>query len=279
MSTKIYDGFIVRDLTKEQLLAEFAKVAELMLAQAKHEFLESIAKVTIRSFDIYRANILRGNDVPRPPHSFDVRDDYFVRMAKLKEKFAFRDSQVDWDMSISYAKHGDVWMAIPFWEKASMLAILEACPWHEPFGYWNNTDQPKGVTEEEWKERCNLWDQVIPSGIPDKHMDSFSCVNNDQLRINWFKDDDLQRLMPSKESRIESLLLDILQTAFFKDEQEKCSASLTYFSIGKAMSEFHERYQPSGDLWSRRDEFISICEQVVGDDQYLDLFDPDKQFD
>lgn len=29
------------------------------------------------------------------------------------------------------------------------------------FGYWNNTDQPEGVSDEEWERRAKLWNQVL----------------------------------------------------------------------------------------------------------------------
>ena len=44
----------------------------------------------------------------------------------------------------------------------------------EYFGYWDNSDPMDGLSEEEWKSRGDLWDEVMPSGIPSE---DGICVN------------------------------------------------------------------------------------------------------
>ena len=36
----------------------------------------------------------------------------------------------------------------------------------EDFSYWNNTEAPDGITEDEWEMRGQAWDDAIPSWIP-----------------------------------------------------------------------------------------------------------------
>lgn len=39
----------------------------------------------------------------------------------------------------------------------------------EEYGYWNNTDPPEGVTDEEWAQREQDWNQALPGpGIPSR---------------------------------------------------------------------------------------------------------------
>ena len=49
---------------------------------------------------------------------------------------------------------------------SKMEAFWESQPEVEPWGYWNNTDQPEGVTEEEWEERRQAWERCLPNWSP-----------------------------------------------------------------------------------------------------------------
>lgn len=45
-------------------------------------------------------------------------------------------------------------------------AVLESCyfiPELEEFGYWDNTDPDEGATEEQWKEREEVWSRLLPA--------------------------------------------------------------------------------------------------------------------
>lgn len=43
-----------------------------------------------------------------------------------------------------------------------LIDAFRAMPQVEEYGYWNNVDRPKDVTEDEWDARCEFWDRVLP---------------------------------------------------------------------------------------------------------------------
>ncbi|ACL42048.1 hypothetical protein Achl_4097 (plasmid) [Pseudarthrobacter chlorophenolicus A6] len=47
-------------------------------------------------------------------------------------------------------------------EQAAMRDAFEAMDEVEPYSYWNYSDTPQSVTEEEWAERCGAWERVMP---------------------------------------------------------------------------------------------------------------------
>jgi len=78
----------------------------------------------------------------------------------------------------------------------------------EDFSYWNNSDEPEHISEEEWMVRGETWDKVIPSGSPLN--DGFVCweFNGDQSLSRQFKrmgfhDCFDENYLPSKEQRAE----------------------------------------------------------------------------
>jgi len=38
--------------------------------------------------------------------------------------------------------------------------LIEFPNWAEEFSYWNNTDQPNNISDDEWKTRRKFWDQI-----------------------------------------------------------------------------------------------------------------------
>lgn len=61
-----------------------------------------------------------------------------------------------------------------FADKSEYEEALEDVEGVEEYGYWNNTDRPEGVSEEEWDARRDAWGRVMPSGVPIEHMLSFT---------------------------------------------------------------------------------------------------------
>jgi hypothetical protein len=42
----------------------------------------------------------------------------------------------------------------------------ESLPEVEPYGYWDNADQPQGVADAEWEQRREAWKRVMPGCTP-----------------------------------------------------------------------------------------------------------------
>ena len=49
---------------------------------------------------------------------------------------------------------------------SKMEHVWERQPEVEEYGYWNNTDQPEGVTDAEWDERRAAWERCLPNWSP-----------------------------------------------------------------------------------------------------------------
>lgn len=53
-----------------------------------------------------------------------------------------------------------------FADERTLIAAFEAMTEVEGYGYWNNSDRPDGVTKDEWDERREFWDRVLPGYTP-----------------------------------------------------------------------------------------------------------------
>ena len=57
--------------------------------------------------------------------------------------------------------NGDYWYVIPEWPDGSGIDREKDLPdYVEEYGYWDNVDQPEGVTDAEWDLRANKWKEI-----------------------------------------------------------------------------------------------------------------------
>jgi hypothetical protein len=103
--------------------------------------------------------------------------------------------------------------------------IFESCDGHgtlynfthlyglKQYMYWNNTDIPDNVTEEEWDLRAKDWEDAIPSGVPadyafsidigdypSGHFDEYMKLRNDDFKpiLNTLSALDLEQVFSEK---------------------------------------------------------------------------------
>lgn len=91
----------------------------------------------------------------------------------------------------------------------------------EYYGYWNNTDRPDNISEEEWNLRGELWDIALPTGIPSKDGLAYTII--DSTDINFFFKKQSYKSHITYEDRIKINTNIILNTIF----NEKCKHKLS----------------------------------------------------
>lgn len=74
--------------------------------------------------------------------------------------------------------------------------IVKAHPWP----YWNNTDQPDGVTNAEWRFTERLWDRALGDGVPAENGFAFDCITQ-YARSRAKLDDAVKALRPISDRR------------------------------------------------------------------------------
>lgn len=79
---------------------------------------------------------------------------------------------------------------------------FEALPGVEAFPYWNGSDRPGGVTEQQWTERREAWRPLIEAGRISEVMTRWSYrVNPSPDGAHVMRDDVILQHLPSREER------------------------------------------------------------------------------
>lgn len=182
MSTKIYGGFRITQpgatdfLSMQALLNEMsAKLTEL----ARTETNKHVLRSAIDRFDqdsLRKAGLINtaeAEGVERDPDE-DARDGYITfailrlleRGAKVEQTHQ-RDPSIDMSCEVVLLPHASGLYGIAYAENRAIENAFFASEGIERFAYWNNTDRPDDVTEEDWGARRRLWHALLPgSGVP-----------------------------------------------------------------------------------------------------------------
>lgn len=88
-----------------------------------------------------------------------IRDCYKEQLgSSLRDPWAL-------DASVTFREHEGAYYLIPYSDRLSVtygcLSFLTGHPDLEDFSYWNNTDPPEHVPEEEWDHRASVWEALF----------------------------------------------------------------------------------------------------------------------
>jgi hypothetical protein len=96
-----------------------------------------------------------------------------------------RDCEVDTETSIIVIPHTTGLYGLLSCENELIRKAFFSLDDVEHLPYWNNTDQPDGLSQEQWNERGRLWDELLPSGVPSESGASF-MLHPEQFEIPYF---------------------------------------------------------------------------------------------
>ena len=208
MSTKIFNGLILRDYTLDQALPLLIKARQQFLVLMK----ERVSKVFARKLAFRKDLLLNFSTLDRASHRniyMSLMDEVFQAEKKvLGEKL--RDPTWDATLEIVLIPHQNDLLAIYFAESVEgyFQALLDTG--FEDFSYQNSTDDlPEGVSSEEWEERERRWNEVLGrSCIPGEMGFTYSLVSwNDigvatmdrALMLSSFPDENARRFRVALE--------------------------------------------------------------------------------
>lgn len=182
MSTKIYDGKKLPNMSVLELHQFCKKLKSKLLPIANVEYYKLVAKISQSAY-VYLAtgqNICDYTvDMPKLGNSLDQTSKYellsFAReqasklVANTSAAIRRIDSEpdADFDVSICVFPLSDKILCIPYANHDALHDELFKTEEFEEYGYWNNTDKPLNLTDDEWHQRKCDWDDALPGiGVP-----------------------------------------------------------------------------------------------------------------
>lgn len=183
MSTKIYGGFRVANpeaMSLPVLQSLLGEMSARLTEVGRSLTLRHVLRSAIERFDLdclRKAELISDPEDAGGDPGKDAQDGYITcailrlleRTARV-EQTGRRDTSIDMGCEVVLLPHESGLYGIVFAENRAIEEAFFVSAGIERFAYWNNTDRPDDVSEEDWAARGRLWDTLLPgSGVPAEH--------------------------------------------------------------------------------------------------------------
>lgn len=154
MSTKIYFGYRVKASDPFAALHELIPAVQPVYQRLYHERLAMLAHA-------FQQGEAPGLGFEDPSGGVPILKAWRLLdegHTKIRAS-GHRNPILDLELDACFLRDGDQLYAMLYTEQDAYRAAYPALFEHWP--YWNNTDRPDDVTEDEWDERRDTWDRVV----------------------------------------------------------------------------------------------------------------------
>ena len=154
MSTKIYNGYrLTEGADLWALVNRLRTQADIVRDELDQAALDKLSNAAFKPGQTRKQTLYAALEV------------WEKLMAKLGENTYGHDP---YRLEVVFL-HDDVTglvLALLYCETPQLQEVWESQPEVEEYGYWDNTDWPEGMTEEEWNERGEAWDRALGWDAP-----------------------------------------------------------------------------------------------------------------
>lgn len=229
MSTKIYTGFRLEGYTLEQALRKMQAFSkEILLPVAQQTCHRRIVSHAVANLDARAAGIEPAIPEPRP-----LAEAWSALMDRVNEieKTKRRDPAVDFDFEVTVFPLGSAILGITFVEQSEFHQLWLSQPDVEDYSYWNNTDQPEGLSDEAWLARAEDWDKALEhSSFPAQAGFSLTLCNGSHLFMTPVQS--VEGLLPDFYKRVSAISRQLLMDEW-DSRQDPESGQRPYAALRK----------------------------------------------
>lgn len=170
MSTKIYDGVKLQDSNFHDLKKIMEAMKEELIPIAREEYLKVYASV-LEKVVVY---IQTGYKMMSAIEYDKLTDTSPLEVARFathtcndiirenKKRDLSYDSDFDFEASVWIFPIKDKILACPCITSPEIMKAFMENKAVSEYGYWNNTDKPDRISDEEWETRRIDWDEALP---------------------------------------------------------------------------------------------------------------------
>ena len=187
MSTKIYNGYrlpLTNHASLPKVMQYLDRKRKAIVDCARRESSKSLVKLAIGNFDSTWLGRNKGHESSKGSALINAM--MFVAKEAKKVKAEGIRSPYDWSCSVIVLKGRQRLLAMLYCEDERLTKIAKSIL--EPFPYWNNTDRPSNMSEKEWDERGQEWDEVLGYDAPSKKGMLFTYIEDGWFPLGDYSD-------------------------------------------------------------------------------------------
>jgi len=226
MSTKIYNGYILKEMRNVWELKAFANKVRGKIRPIADELTHRLlAQLVAQRID----RITLGMPLDEPTDAVP----YGYALATMREharkirETNLRDPEFDFSCSVSVIPIRGMVLALLHADRNEYRAVFESIPGVAPYPYWNNTDRPNDISDEEWDKRKEDWNIALPgAGVPNENGVLIECPFQFIPKI-----EEAIQYLPSLTDRARHAAREIVSNKWFEanpDKKHDMIANRTY---------------------------------------------------
>ncbi len=174
MSTKIHNGYRITgpDGSRPDPFAFATQLRAALWPVYETAFTRALVLAAVTAIDDAEYAAAHATEMPDPVPGHPLADAWLHLhdMQKMIDDTQRRHPDADFQCDVTLLADPDdptgPLYALLYTERPIYQAMFESLPGVEPWPYWNNTDRPEKLTDEEWEHRGDTWDRVIGSDAP-----------------------------------------------------------------------------------------------------------------
>jgi hypothetical protein len=262
MSTKIHHGYrLVDPIDDAHTVDPFLVIEDLRVRLAEVWPKRWAEVATVRAVAMVDRARLDHAELPGSPILKVWGDLHDAR--RYIEKVGARDPEVDFQCEVTFLQDGFLRegdggggnYALLFTEQEDYIAAWNDIPAVQPWPYWNNTDRPDDVTEDEWEHRREVWGRILGWNAPATRGLSWKFLGNyDSVDLNAVRPD-VEACIPSPWMRAQKLAKNRVMPVRIVDGQ-------ALLRVGNDLDAY------KAELAAERARILALLTDVTIDDLY-----------
>jgi hypothetical protein len=165
MSTKIYNGYKLPSMSLMQTLRFCKAFRDKVRKRAESLYGKRIIALATDIFDRLTLN-LPVEEIEKKGCAFVAAFSHSCKQIAEVRKTGMRNTDWDFMCDVTLIPTPRKILALLFTEQESFRKIWRDLDGVEEYGYWDNTDQPESITEQEWHQRGKDWDKYLGYDAP-----------------------------------------------------------------------------------------------------------------
>jgi hypothetical protein len=220
VSTKIYNGYRISGLDGgvPDPFAITSDLRDVLRAIYRAAYARQLTEMACHQIDRAEwVNRTPGDAKVQPPGSPLMAAHAAIEQAtEIIEKQGKRVPPLDFQCEITFLADrlnpaGPIY-ALLYTEREDYREEFESIEGVEFWGYWNNTDQPDDVTDEQWDERRQVWDRILGWDPPVTRGLGWKLLGPYDGLTPYEVMDDLAAHIPSKRDRARRVAVSVVSS-------------------------------------------------------------------
>ena len=264
MSTKIYSGCKINVSTLKEYQDFVYSIKELIVPRVKEIVFSNAVDYSVEA--IHKAG--RGEDLDNRKYQTFIDYGYEGYRKAIKEDSSGWIKTHSAEVAVFMLE--DKVLAMPFFGDPKLETLFKSHELVEEYGYWDNTDEPEDVTDEEWDQRCEDWNKALGGDGYSSPVESGSIIVFDEpdhiilsdYRV-WEDEEMVERVLKKVNERYHMLVHEEFirnhineATKDLSEEEKEKSRNMTGFYLD-AKEELQE--------FKKTEEYAKRCEEEKAD--------------